>query len=195
MSSSWSLPVNVSSQLYTPISLSSFIKISVVKFILILLLLQVAALAPLALLLVLEAHCSRFVIAHFNNILCCRVVHYCSYTAHIIYVMTNLSHVTKMCVNITVIAMGTVVPMSKVEGSWIWFYCYQVYVIQHLPIMVMYCNPHAHVHYTMCHSMKVVILSSLAVRSQDFRDDSPATMKRPKLIARRDTGCLVLCTL
>ena len=30
--------------------------------------------------------------------------------------------------NTTVIAMGTVVPMSKVEGSWI---CYQVYVIQH----------------------------------------------------------------
>ena len=32
-----------------------------------------------------------------------------------IYGMTNLSHVTKMRVNITVIAMGTVVPMSKVE--------------------------------------------------------------------------------
>ena len=33
--------------------------------------LQVAALAPLALLLVLEARSAYFVIAHFNNIVCC----------------------------------------------------------------------------------------------------------------------------
>ena len=39
---------------------------------------------------------------------------------------------------VEVIAMGTVVLMSKVEGSWI---CYQVYVIQQLPTMLMYCNP------------------------------------------------------
>ena len=38
--------------------------------------LQVAALAPLALLLVLEDHC-------VSIILCCGVVHHCSYTAHI----------------------------------------------------------------------------------------------------------------
>ena len=37
-------------------------------------LLQVAALAPLALLLVLEARCASI-------ILCCGVVHHCSYTA------------------------------------------------------------------------------------------------------------------
>ena len=37
--------------------------------------LQVAALAPLALLLVLEARCTSI-------ILCCGVVHHCSYTAH-----------------------------------------------------------------------------------------------------------------
>ena len=42
--------------------------------------------------------------------------------------------------------MGTVVHMSKVEGSWIWFYCYQVYVIQHLPIMMILCNSHADAH-------------------------------------------------
>ena len=44
---------------------------------------QVAVLAPLALLLsVLEARC-HFVIAHFINIVCCGVVHHCSHTAHI----------------------------------------------------------------------------------------------------------------
>ena len=37
--------------------------------------LQVAVLAPLALLLVLEARCTHFVIAHFINIVCCGVVH------------------------------------------------------------------------------------------------------------------------
>ena len=36
----------------------------------------------------------------------------------IVYMMINLSHVTKMLVNIILIAMGTVLPMSKVEGSW-----------------------------------------------------------------------------
>ena len=36
---------------------------------------QVAALAPLALLLVLVAHCASI-------ILCCGVVHHCSYTVH-----------------------------------------------------------------------------------------------------------------
>ena len=40
------------------------------------LLIQVAALAPLALLLVLEARCGSI-------ILCCGVVHHCSYTAHV----------------------------------------------------------------------------------------------------------------
>ena len=44
--------------------------------------LQVAALAPLALLLVLEARCAHFVIAHFNNIVCCGVVHHSSHTSH-----------------------------------------------------------------------------------------------------------------
>ena len=34
---------------------------------------QVAALAPLALLLVLEARCAHFVIAHFNNVFVCVV--------------------------------------------------------------------------------------------------------------------------
>ena len=33
--------------------------------------LQVAALAPLTLLLVLEARCAHFVIGHFNTFLCC----------------------------------------------------------------------------------------------------------------------------
>ena len=69
---------------------------------------------------------------------------HCSHTAHI----NDMSHVTKMRVNITMLAMGTVVPMSKVEGSWVY---YQVYEIQHLhvhvPIMIMWCNPHAHAHY------------------------------------------------
>ena len=80
-------------------------------------------LAPLALLLVLEARCAHFVIAHF--FLCCEVVHHysSSYTAHIL----DDKLVSKDY--ITVIAMGMVVPMSKVESSWI---CYQVYVIQHL---------------------------------------------------------------
>ena len=41
---------------------------------------QVAALAPLSLLLVLEARCTHFVIAHFINIVCCGVVHHCSHT-------------------------------------------------------------------------------------------------------------------
>ena len=54
-------------------------------FTIIILLLQVAALAPLALLLVLEARCAHFVIAHFNNIVCCGVVHHCSHTSHIIH--------------------------------------------------------------------------------------------------------------
>ena len=60
-------------------------------------------LAPLALLLVLEARCTHFVIANFINIVCCGVVHP-SLLPHSTY--TNLSHVTKMRVNITVIVMG-----------------------------------------------------------------------------------------
>ena len=44
--------------------------------------LQVAELAPLALLLVLEARCAHFVIAHFNNIVCCGVVHHTSHIIH-----------------------------------------------------------------------------------------------------------------
>ena len=53
--------------------------------------LQVAVLAPLALLLVLEDRCIHFVIAHFNYFVCCGVVITSSYTAHIhVYMMTNL---------------------------------------------------------------------------------------------------------
>ena len=52
--------------------------------------LQVAA---LALLLVLEARCAHFVIAHFNNIVCCGVVHHC--ITYYTDMMTNL-HITKM---------------------------------------------------------------------------------------------------
>ena len=46
---------------------------------------QGAALASLVLLLVLEARCAHFFIAHFNNIVCCGVVHHCSHTSHIIH--------------------------------------------------------------------------------------------------------------
>ena len=82
--------------------------------------------AVLALQLVLEARSAHFVIAHFNYfVLWSRTS--LAPTQHI-YLMTNLS------VNIAVIAMGTVVPMSKVDGSWI---CYQVYVSQQLPTMLM----------------------------------------------------------
>ena len=73
--------------------------------------LQVAALAPLALLLVLEARCAHFVIAHFNY--------------WVLWSSASLAptqHIYKLVSEIIVIAMG-VVPMSKVEGSWI---CYQV---------------------------------------------------------------------
>ena len=73
-------------------------------------------LAPLALLLVLEARCAYFVIAHFNYF--------------VLWSSASLAptqHIYKLVSEIIVIAMG-VVPMSKVEGSWIWFYCYQVYV-------------------------------------------------------------------
>ena len=66
----------------------------ILMFIKILSLLQVAALAPLALLLVIEAHCAHFVIVH-QLILC--VVEYMqcitALTQHI-YMKTNLSHVT-----------------------------------------------------------------------------------------------------
>ena len=99
---------------------------------------QVAALAPLVLLLVLEARCAHFVIAHFN---------YCvlwssaslAPTQHIYKLVSEHYHrlltlrVPGLIIyDITVIAMG-VVPMSKVEGSW----------IQHLPTS----NPHAHAHH------------------------------------------------
>ena len=78
-------------------------------------------------------------------------------------------------------------PMSKAEGSWI---CYQVYVIQHLQCTYMYMyHDNVVIHTRMritgrfkgyflsvhmvnlfnSHRMKVV--SSLAVRSKDFRDD------------------------
>ena len=56
---------------------------------------QVAALAPLALLLVLEAHCMHFVIAHFNYFVLwssASLAPTCMYTAHNmhVYMMTNL---------------------------------------------------------------------------------------------------------
>ena len=49
------------------------------------------------------------------------------------YMMINLSHVTKMLLNIILIAMGTVVPMSKVEGSWNWLsgLCNNTYLMYH----------------------------------------------------------------
>ena len=75
------------------------------------LIVQVAALAPLALLLVLEARCAHFVIAHFN---------YCVLRSSASLAPTQ--HIYKLVSEIIVFAMG-VVPMSKVEGSWI---CYQV---------------------------------------------------------------------
>ena len=63
-----------------------------------------------------RARCAHFVIAHFNYF--------------VLWNSTSLAptqHIYMM--NTTVIAMGTVVPTSKVEGSWIG---YQVYVIQHV---------------------------------------------------------------
>ena len=47
---------------------------------------QVAALAPLALLLVLEARCAHFVIAHFNNMSNASLLPH----INILYMMTNL---------------------------------------------------------------------------------------------------------
>ena len=47
---------------------------------------QVAALAPLALLLVLEARCAHFVIAHFNNMSNASLLPH----IYILYMMTNL---------------------------------------------------------------------------------------------------------
>ena len=52
------------------------------------------------------------------NIVCCGVVDCCSHTAHRCIHDDKLVTLTKMLVNIILIAMGTVVPMSKVEGSW-----------------------------------------------------------------------------
>ena len=81
-------------------------------------LLQVAALAPLALLLVLEARCVHFVIS--INIVCCGVVHHCSHTAHTCIhddkLVTRYKDVSEHHCD----AMGTVVPMSKVDSSWTW---------------------------------------------------------------------------
>ena len=59
----------------------------------------------------LEARCAHFVIAHFN---------YCVLWSSASLAPTE--HIYKLVSEIIVIAMG-VVPMSKVEGSWI---CYQV---------------------------------------------------------------------
>ena len=61
--------------------------------------LQVAVLAPLALLVVLEARCVDLSLRSSINIVCCGVVHRCSHTAtqHIhVYIIINLSHGTKM---------------------------------------------------------------------------------------------------
>ena len=63
--------------------------------------LQVAVLAPLALLLVLEARCAHFVIAHFN---------YCVLWSSASLAPTQ--HIYKLVSEIIVIAMG-VVPMSR----------------------------------------------------------------------------------
>ena len=76
-------------------------------------------LAPLALLLVLEARWVHFVFVLI--IVCCGVVHRCSHQH--IYVLHDDKVVTRYkdaSEHIIVIAMGTVVPMSKVEGSWTW---------------------------------------------------------------------------
>ena len=56
---------------------------------------QVAALAPLALLLLLEARCDHLVVAHLINIMLWSIA----------------------CQTAPVIALGTVVPMSKMEDS------------------------------------------------------------------------------
>ena len=66
------------------------------------------------------ARSSLHSLCHCANIVCCGLAHRCSHQhIHVLH-DDKLSHVTKMRVNIIVIAMGTVEPMSKVEGSWTW---------------------------------------------------------------------------
>ena len=43
---------------------------------------------------------------------------------HIMYDDKHVTCYKDVSEHYTVIAMGTLVPMSKVEGSWIWFYGY-----------------------------------------------------------------------
>ena len=118
----------------------TFIHVALWDCINLLTVLQVAALAPLALLLVLEARCTHFVIAHFNIIVCCGVVHHCSHTSH------NIIHDDKLAYYKDVSGHyrdwnGN--SSAHVQGK------RQLIVIciTTLSIMIMYCNPHALTHY------------------------------------------------
>ena len=100
--------------------------------------------AALALLLVLEALCTQFVIAHFINIVCSGVVHHCSHTAHTCIHDDKLVTCYKDVKEHYRACNGN--SSAHVQGrqqlDWI-----LLLSGQHLPIMIMYCNTHVHVHY------------------------------------------------
>ena len=82
-------------------------------------------LAPLALLLVLEARCAHFVIENFNYF--------------VLWSSASLAptqHIYKLVSEHYRDCNGNSSAHVQGKGSWIWFYCYQVYVIQHLPTML-----------------------------------------------------------
>ena len=97
---------------------------------------QVAALAPLALLLVLEARCTLSLRTSLILSVVELCIHHCSHTAHIyddklVTCYKDVSEHYRDC--------NGIVPMSKVEGNWIWLYCYQV---TYIPIMIIHTCMH-----------------------------------------------------
>ena len=128
-------------------------------------------------------------------------MHHCSDTAHIHddELVTCYKDVSeRYCV-----CIGNSSTHSKVEGSWIWFYCYLVYAtLTCISIMLVI---HMRMRITRIGSKVTSCqctwrihqpqdVSSVVVRSQDFRDwstKSPATVKLPKLVARQWLPCML----
>ena len=141
----------------------------------------------LALLLVLEARCTHFVIAHFINIVCASIT---APTQHI-YV-TCYKDVSEHCCDCS----GN--SSAHVLGRGIGFIVIGLHTYHEKALVgskVTSCQCTWRIYQTQDGSS----CSSLPrlSRRMSWSTKSPATgtVKLPKLIARRDSGCLALCTL
>ena len=88
--------------------------------------------------LVLDARCAHFVIAHFN--------YFVLWSSASLAPTQHICLMTNLCVNITVIAIGTVVH-AHIQGRRQLDLVLLLSGLCNTTLTHMYCNPHTHAHY------------------------------------------------